>query len=76
MENTVKAPFTDAQVEKLKEYQASGKFHPFTCCSSGTEKNCHRINGKGEGLLIPSNKGWVCPCGEITQNWCHSFMCE
>lgn len=29
-----------------------------------------------EGVLIPTTEGWVCPCGEWKQNWCHDFMVE
>jgi hypothetical protein len=75
-ETEINAPFTEEQVEKLKKYQENGKFHPFTCCSQGSNEKCERKNGVGEGLLIPSTEGWVCPCGEIKQNWCHKFMVE
>lgn len=74
MEDKLKAPFNDDQVEKLNKYQEHGFFHPFTCCSAGTEEKCERRNGKGEGILIATNEGWVCPCGEYKQNWAHTFM--
>lgn len=67
-------PFTDEQVKKLNEYQQKGQFHPFTCCSSGDEKICERRNGKSEGLLIATNEGFVCPCGQHKQGWAHEFM--
>jgi hypothetical protein len=74
MEDKIKVPFTDSQVEKLNQYQEKGFFHPFTCCSAGSEEKCERRNHKGEGLLIATNEGWVCPCGEYKQDWAHTFM--
>ena len=47
--------------------------HPFTCCS---HNDCKRGEREDQGILIPSNEGWVCPCGEWKQNWCHNFMVE
>lgn len=83
----IEAPFTDEQVIKLQAWQESntqylekapGQFinlpvHPFTCCS---HDGCDRLNQPNEGALIPSNDGWVCPCGKYKQNWCHDFMCK
>lgn len=64
------APFTEQQIEKLKEWQNGHGFHPFTCGG----KDCKRGQREDEGELIPTTEGWVCPCGEYTQNWCHDFM--
>jgi len=78
------APFTDEQVDQLHQWQ-SGMVkaltpenyliemptHPFTCCS---HDGCKRSEREDEGVLIPSNEGWICPCGEYKQNWCHDFM--
>lgn len=86
MSEIIYAPFSDEQVKNLNEYQKSGKFHPFTCCSPEDIKDCMRgvffaneneINmEQNEGLLTAKNEGWVCPCGKYTQNWAHKFMSE
>lgn len=86
----IKAPFTDEQVEKLKAWQTgfiedpessiyieSGgnriygqPVHPFTC----VRKECDRSKRADDGILIPTNNGWVCPCGAYTQDWCGEGM--
>lgn len=66
------APFTVEQVVLLEIWQTSRGFHSFTCCS---HNNCERRKQPNEGALIPSTDGWVCPCGEWKQNWCHDYMC-
>ena len=66
MNNIIYAPFSDEQVLKLNEFQKSKKFHPFTC-------DCGR-DREDKGILIATNEGWICPCGEYKQNWAHSFM--
>lgn len=70
----IQAPFTDDQVEKLKKYQENGIMHPFTCCSPENISDCQRKNGTSDGHLIPSNEGWICPCGQYKQNWCYDLM--
>lgn len=63
----IRAPWTDAQVELLKQWQEHGMVHPFTC--PGERPEC-----KGHRELIPTNDGWVCNCGEYKQDWAHGFM--
>ena len=72
----IQTPFTASQVENLNKFQELGRFHPFTCCSSGPEDKCERRNGTGEGILVATTEGWVCPCGNHKQNWAHSFMAD
>ena len=78
--NSIKAPFTKEQVEKLNNYQKSGRFHPFTCCSPENIPECMRRNKTGktyednDGLLLATEQGWVCPCGKYTQDWVHAIM--
>lgn len=64
---SVKAPWTEEQVEALKRYQADGRFHPFTCPGEGLGCGDHRE-------LIPTTGGWVCACGRYRQDWAHGFM--
>ena len=76
MENKI---WSDEEVENLKEYQTSGAFHPYTCnrgfpeCEVKTSK----INGvrdwSKDGVLIPTNEGFVCPCGKYKQTFAHDF---
>lgn len=55
------APYTEEQVARLREWQASDFVHPFTCCHVGMNVEQH---------------GFVClKCGNI-QTWCHDFMAE
>lgn len=73
MSEKIFAPFTPEQVEALKLWQSSGSFHPFTCCSYD---GCKRMKQPNEGELIPTEEGWVCPCGKWKQEWCHTFMID
>ena len=43
----IKAPFTEEQVKILNEYQKSGNFHPFTCCSQDLD-SCKRKNSNSQ----------------------------
>lgn len=75
----MEAPFNDDQIDKLNQFQSKGFFHPFTCgCGFGLDaeqkSKCERLNGTGEGVLIATKDGWICPCGEYTQKWTHNFM--
>lgn len=72
----VEAPFTKEQLENIKNFQNGGGFHPFTCCSPKNISECQRVSGENEGILIPTEQGFVCPCGKYKQNWCHKFMTE
>ena len=71
----VHAPWTEAQIERLKEWQRSGFVHPYTC---GKRDDNHAWNdwGMDYGVLIPTRKGWVCPDCDYTQNWAHKFSFE
>jgi len=59
------APWTDEQVAKLNEFQSCDHAHPFTCPGEG---GCPSRN------LIATNEGWVCACGDYTQDWAHEGM--
>jgi hypothetical protein len=68
-ENDIYAPFTDEQVQKLNESQKSITMHPFTCMGTF----CDRGKAENEGILIATNQGWICPCGQYTQNYARKF---
>jgi len=60
----VKAPFTPEQVEALRSYQESGKFHPFTCANQHS----------GDSTLLVNEGGFYCQHCDYTQTWAHEFM--
>lgn len=80
------APFSDEQVQKLKDYQDGittfpvqiGDIkeiqvpgHPLTC---NTPDYCPRKGLLEDRKLIPYKIGWTCPCGKYKQNWAYEFM--
>lgn len=66
----IKKPFTKEHIAALNEYQKSGKFHPFTCGGNRTDKN----HLDGEGILVATEDGWICPYCDYKQDWAHEFM--
>ena len=72
----IAAPFTPEQVEQLNLFQQAGRFHPFTCYSSGPPDRCERRLQKSDGELTATLEGWVCACGFYTQQWAHDFMAQ
>jgi len=62
--------FTPDEVKSLNEYQQSGVFHPFTCGGDRTDEK----HLDGEGLLVATEDGWVCPFCEWRQDWAHDSM--
>ena len=65
----MKNTFTEEQVKHLNEQQKSGKVHPYTCDRSSM--NCQLRFNEGDGILLATIDGWVCPCGNYKQNWAH-----
>lgn len=65
------APWTQEQVDALNRFQQRGDFHPFTCGSGRRTDECH---ADGEGVLLATTEGWVCPFCSYTQRWAHEFM--
>lgn len=59
------APWTDAEVGSLRDYQASAMMHPFTC---GNDSSHH--------LLRATAAGWECPCCGYRQDWAHAWMAD
>jgi membrane associated rhomboid family serine protease len=57
---------SNKQVEKLKRRQEDGFIHPYTCCGYN---GCTRPKEHDWGTLIPTRKGWVCPCGIYKQKY-------
>lgn len=67
----VKAPWTPAQVEALNKFQQERWMHPFTCGSGNRTDEKHT---DGEGILVATENGWICPFCDYTQDWAHPFM--
>lgn len=72
------------QIDLLKERQQNDLLHPFTCCSPSDIPECKRklsyklrwdgnkdipYSDENEGILIPTEDGWVCPCGKYKQEY-------
>jgi len=85
MTEMIEAPFTDEQVRNINDFQNGGNRHPFTCCSPEEITECTRagkmvdgkyVQGTSGGLLIASNDGMVCPCGEYEQHWVYKIMTD
>jgi hypothetical protein len=57
-----RAPWSDAFVAALAEYQAIGVFHPYTCG-----------NDSSHPPLVPTRDGWRCEACDYRQDWAHSF---
>lgn len=70
----ITAPFSDAQVEALNEFQKSGVMHPFTC-GKNKSKKC-KLSDIHEGFLVATKNGWVCPDCGYRQDWAHDFMAD
>lgn len=63
------APFTEQEVEALNLFQTNRLLHPFTC---GNRTN--NLHYDGEGVLIATTDGWICPFCTYTQDWAHRWM--
>lgn len=61
------APWTDEQVAGLNRSQR-GIGHPYAC--GGDRYDERHLDG--EGALIATRGGWVCPYCDYTQNWAHA----
>jgi hypothetical protein len=62
------APWPTTTAAALNRYQASGRFHPFTCPG----------NHPGEMKLVAHEQGWSCASGrcDYAQGWAWGFMTE
>jgi hypothetical protein len=67
----IQAPFTLEQVAALNRFQQNENGHPFTCANGRDEKHLD-----GEGVLVATPEGWVCPYCDYTQDWAHDFMAK
>jgi len=64
--------WSDEKINNLNKYQKSGMYHPYTCGGPlFADGFCERRSQNGEGILIPTKDGFICPCGKYTQDWVH-----
>ncbi len=66
----IEAPWTKEQVDGLNAYQEAGRMHPYTCGSGNRTDDKHL---DGEGKLVATTDGWVCPYCDYKQDWAHDF---
>ena len=64
-------PWTQEQVAALNRYQQGRWMHPFTC-GSGNRTDAAHLDG--EGILVATLDGWICPYCDYRQDWAHEFM--
>lgn len=55
-------PWTEEEVENLKQRQQRKDLHPYTC-------------GRCTSLLVPTTEGWICPTTncDYRQHWAHKI---
>ncbi len=61
------------RIARLEARQQNREMHPYTCMGLGSDEKCERVRGVGEGVLIPTPDGFVCPCGEYRKRKLLSF---
>jgi hypothetical protein len=55
---------TDELIAELNIQQHDGKYHPYTCGGNRTDAN----HLDGEGILIATKDGWICPYCDYKQD--------
>ncbi len=58
---------TEERVKLLNNRQKNGFVHPYTC--NRDKLDCEVRSQKGDGILIATADGWVCPCGQYKQDF-------
>ncbi len=64
-----KTKFTPDEVKSLNAFQRSWVRHPFTCVNGRDARHFD-----GEGVLLATERGWVCLYCDYTQDWAYGFM--
>lgn len=62
-------PQTEEEIQKLNDFQQTGRFHPHTCDrrAAECEVKCTPRDYSKDGVLIATKDGWICPCGKYKQ---------
>ncbi|MDE2101293.1 MAG: hypothetical protein KGL39_28865 [Patescibacteria group bacterium] len=66
MDSFLFQPWTEEQVAALAARQQREDLHPYTC-GGGNRQDERHLNG--EGVLVPTASGWVCPYCDYRQEW-------
>lgn len=61
-----RAPWTDEMVAALNARQQDPQLHPYTC---GSGKRTDAAHLDGEGVLVATRDGWMCPFCPYRQDW-------
>lgn len=73
---TIQVPWTAEQIEGLNRYQQNRRVHPYTCGNRSAPGHKEYAEAHGErdvGILIATERGWVCPVCDYTQEWAHGM---
>ncbi len=65
-----KMVFTPDEVKSLNAFQRSRVRHPYTCCKDNRDR--HHLDG--EGVLVATERGWVCLYCDYTQESAAPWM--
>lgn len=63
-----RTPWTQEQVDALNASQKDPTRHPYTC---GNRKDIQKTHADGEGVLVATLNGWMCPYCDYRQDWSH-----
>ncbi len=69
----ISAPWKPEYVAKLNRWQQDGTIHPYTCGSGNRTDERHT---DGEGRLVATPDGWVCPFCDYRQTWASDYIDE
>lgn len=61
-----RAPWSPEVVKMLNERQRRQDLHPYTC---GSGRRTDQDHLDGEGVLVATPDGWVCPYCDYKQDW-------
>lgn len=61
------APWDQETIDRLNARQRDDSMHPYTC---GNRKDIAKTHADGEGVLVATKDGWICPYCDYRQDWC------
>ena len=62
----ITVPWTKEQCDFLNARQKDGRYHPYTC---GSGRRTDEDHLDGEGVLVATALGWMCPYCGYRQQW-------
>jgi hypothetical protein len=75
----ITAPWDEATVTALNQWQLNGRVHPFTCGGERMDAahTAYQLEHGGDfGQMIATAEGWFCPVCNYRQDWAHDFMAQ